>query len=48
MPPFMVTVALVTPATVVRGPIEQTLPEATDNATVSPESELAATGKVLW
>jgi len=46
----IVTVALVTPPTVVRVPSEQTplLPASTDNPTFSPEVESAATGKVLW
>ena len=45
----MVTMALLTPLIIVRGPSRQTpvLPASTDNVTVSPELEPAATGKVL-
>ena len=45
----MVTVALVTPPAMLGAPNEQTevLVEFTDNVTVSPEVDCAATGKVL-
>jgi hypothetical protein len=48
-PLSIVTVALVTPPNTLGAPSEQTdvLPEPTDNVTVSPEVDCAATVKLL-